>query len=87
MAHMSRGLPSFTGQEGCRECGKAPTRFYGEEVWLDTFLGFTGWRGPYCSLPCYRQDHDDANYLRDLARFKGEKERISAVLKQYDKES
>lgn len=60
-------LPGYMGGEGCSRCGQTPTRFYGEDVWTGDFLGFTGWRGPYCSTTCYREDHDDPNILADLA--------------------
>ena len=54
----SRRMTGFTGQESCQarvygqtqcEPGKT-TRHYGEFV----EFGFSGWRGPYCSVKCYR---------------------------------
>ena len=63
-----RRLPGYSGWEGCLNCGATPTRFYGEDVPTEHFTGFTGWRGPYCSVPCYRLEHDDPNVLEDLAR-------------------
>ena len=45
---------------GCQHCGMNghKTRHYGEEVVLDDgSVMWTGWRGPYCSIACYRVEH------------------------------
>jgi hypothetical protein len=47
--------------QGCVRCGAQALGGvkYGEDIDIDGIHGFTGWRGPYCGVKCYRADYPD----------------------------
>jgi hypothetical protein len=70
----SRRMPGYTGLESCQRLATADpgdasvdacigrnTRHYGEDTHNGEVTGFTGWRGPYCSVRCYKLVHPEEN--------------------------